>query len=121
MKTLIKAQSNSIISLIATSLFALAAIAAAPGARAAEPGDVLTKSVSYGDLDLNSKYGAATLYARLKNAAREVCVPFEGRDLNDRMLWKKCYDHALTDAVSTVNKPTVTALHNQIAHPGDKG
>jgi UrcA family protein len=121
MKTLIKNHSNSITSLIAVNLFALVAIAAAPGARAADPGDALTKSVAYGDLDLNSKYGAATLYARLKNAARDVCVPFDGRDLNNRMLWKKCYDHALTEAVSTVNSPTLTALHNQITHPGDKG
>jgi UrcA family protein len=121
MKTLIKTQFNSIISLIAVGLFALTAIAAAPGARAAQQWGALTKSVTYGDLDLNSTYGAATLYGRLKNAAREVCVPFDGRDLNNRMLWKKCYDHALTEAVSSVNKPTVTALHNQFTHPGSKG
>jgi UrcA family protein len=119
MKTTIKTQSNSIISFIAAGLLAVAAVAA-PGVHAADQGDPLTKKVTYGDLDLNSTKGVEVLYARLRGAARDVCVPFEGRDLNYRILWDKCYDHALSAAVSAINKPAVTAFHNQAVRQGAK-
>lgn len=119
MKTSFKTQSNSMISYVAAGLLAVGAMAAAPGAQAG-PGDALTKSVSYGDLNLNSEKGVAVLYSRLRSAAREVCVPFEGRILSNQMLWSKCYDHALSAAVADINKPAVTALHNQSIHQGDQ-
>lgn len=121
MKNSIKTQSNSIILIAAASLFATAAVGATPGLQAAEQGDVLTQNVAYGDLDLNSQKGVAVLYARLRNAARIVCVRFEGRDLDNQKRWIECYDHALTTAVTAINKPTVTAFHNQIIHRSDKG
>ena len=53
---------------------ALAAAIAAPGA-AAEPaaGDIATRSVTYGDLDLSSPGGLKALNRRVERAAREVC------------------------------------------------
>lgn len=121
MKSSIKTRSNSIISFIAAGLLAVAAMTAAPDVHAAEQGDALTKSVGYGDLDLNSPKGVEVLYARLRSAARDVCTPFEGRELNSRVLWDKCYDHAISAAVSAINKPALTAFHNQVAHQGAKG
>jgi len=87
----------------------------------AEQGDTLTKNVGYGDLNLNSERGVAVLYARLRNAARDVCRPFEGRDLDNQSRWNKCYEHAVAAAVSDINKPAVTAFHNQSNHKGDEG
>jgi UrcA family protein len=120
MKTSIKTHSKSTISLIAASLLSVAAIVSAPRAQAAEQGDILTKAVNYGDLNLNSKKGVVVLYARLRGAAREVCAPFEGPSLYYQMLWNKCYDHAITAAVSAINKPAITAFHNQSTRHGDK-
>lgn len=118
MKTMIKTQLKSIAYVIAAAVIALSAAVAPPRVDAAEQADVLTKNVGYGDLDLNSEMGARVLYARLRNAAQEVCAPLEGSDLNAKTLWKKCYDHAIGAAVSAVNKPAVTALHNESVRHG---
>ena len=120
MKTTRKTQSKSISYVIAAAVIALLAGVGAPRVDAAEQADVLTKNVGYGDLDLNSEIGARVLYGRLRNAAREVCAPLEGTDLNAKMLWKKCYDHAIAAAVSDINKPVVTTLHNESVRRGAK-
>ena len=120
MKTSIKIQLSSIIPFIAAGLMAVA-VATAPGfARAADEGEALTKKVAYGDLNLESPKGVEVLYARLRNAAREVCTPFEGRDLSRQVLWGTCYEHAISAAVSAINKPAVTAYHNQAVRQGAK-
>jgi UrcA family protein len=120
MKTMINTRYKSIAYGIAAAIIALSAGVGAPRADAAEQADVLTKNVGYRDLDLNSEMGARVLYGRLRNAAREVCAPLEGGDLNTKMLWKKCYDHAISAAVSEINKPVVTAVHNESVRHGAK-
>jgi UrcA family protein len=101
---------KSIVSIIATTLVVFAA---ASSALAAEPSDRLTKKVTYGDLNLESPEGAKALYARLRFAAREVCSPLEGRELSHGSAWKVCVNDAMESAVAKINKPLVSALHNQ--------
>jgi UrcA family protein len=118
MNTSIKTQSRLTACILAAGLFALGF--GASGAQAAERFQSLTKVVAYGDLNLDSQQGAKVLYARLRNAARTVCHPLEGRDLNQIALWRGCVDQAVSSAVVQINKTSVTALHNQFVNRSAK-
>jgi UrcA family protein len=114
MQITINNQRKSMASIIATTLVMVAAVASSPGQTlAAEAADRLTKKVTYGDLNLESQEGAKVLYSRLQFAAREVCAPFESRELSRQRAWRTCFNEAVESAVAKVNKPLVSALHNQ--------
>ena len=66
--------------------------------------------VGYADLDLTTQAGAATLYNRIRGAARQVCG-YEGDSFADKAIWKSCFSGAIDNAVATVNNPRLTALH----------
>jgi UrcA family protein len=121
MKSAIKTQSKSTAFILAATVVALACAASAGRALADQPGEALSKKVTYGDLDLESQQGAKALYARLRFAAREVCVPFESIELSRQRVWRNCVDNALDSAVAQVNKTRVTALHNQTVNHSTKG
>ena|SRR5208283_2505030 len=115
MKNSIKTPSRSITSMILATFVAVAG-AAASGTVVAQPYDqVLAKKVTYGDLNLETEEGAKVLYARLRHAGEDVCSPLESRELIRRQIWRTCVDSAVASAVTRVNKPRVTALHNQSA------
>ena len=91
--------------------FALCTCLVAHGASAAQT-RVKTTAVSFADLDLSKAAGAQTLYKRIKVAARRVCGPA------DRYIYgapgnafRKCFDAAVADAVAQVDRPSLTALH----------
>jgi UrcA family protein len=99
---------------VACTMAALAITCLADVAHAAPPADAaLTKVVSYADLDLNSPKGLEVLYARIRGASREVCVPFEARDLKSHSLWSRCYNDAMTAAIRDAHRPALTAMHRQ--------
>ena len=112
MNNAINNQSRSFASILATAIVAFAGVSKGGGALAAEP-VTYSKTVTYGDLNLDSAQGASVLYARLHHAALEVCSPLESKELSLRNAWQTCVNNALTSAVTQVNKPKVTALHNQ--------
>lgn len=64
-------------------------------------------NVRYGDLDLSSQAGVATLYHRLRGAADEACGPeFHVHSLNpaaNRQNWEACYKQALDKAAARVD------------------
>jgi UrcA family protein len=66
--------------------------------------------VSYADLDLSTQAGATTLYTRIRGAARQVCGD-EGSTYTDHAIWRGCFKRAVGDAVTKVNSPRLTALH----------
>jgi UrcA family protein len=115
MKTARKTHSNSTASLMAAALFAAAFAAGTGTVSAGQPDEVLTKTVYYGDLNLESQQGAKALYYRLRSAARQVCAPYESLDLSLQSAWRSCVDYAMDGAVAKINKPMVSALHNQTA------
>ena len=80
-------------------------------ARCAAGGEVPSVTVSYADLDLSNPAGAHTLYQRIKAAASTVCAPLESKELKRNRLWRDCYEQAVSNAVATINRPTLTALH----------
>jgi UrcA family protein len=68
--------------------------------------------VRYGDLDLSQPEQAATLYSRLRHAAREVCPPVSARDLSRLEAASSCYRTALARAVRTVDRASLTRLYD---------
>jgi UrcA family protein len=69
-----------------------------------------TVDVVYSGMDLSTSAGATRLYQSLKNAARQVCRGWEGRELSRQARWQRCYDKALAGAVKHVDRPLLTAL-----------
>ena len=65
--------------------------------------------VNFADLDLNRDTGVATLYARIKSAAREVCEPVD--NWSSRMLNSDCRHDALAKAIADVNSPALTSYY----------
>lgn len=90
---------------IATYLSPLGAVAYAVSALDETP----TRVVGFGDLDLNRDVGVATLYARIRSAAREVCEPLDAWSLGLRRLQFDCREDAIGRAVADVNSPALTA------------
>ena len=67
--------------------------------------------VKYGDLDLNTVDGVATLHSRLRKAAREVCSELDSRVLGLREQYEICLSDAVTQSVAKVDNPRLTSFH----------
>ena len=81
---------------------------------------IVTEKVAFPDLNLEDAAGAQALYARIKAAATRVCyatVP----DYTNRRGWKACYNKALSDAVATINRSQLTAVHAAAAKAARQG
>jgi len=90
------------------SLVCLLGSAAALGAEAYASHQV---NVKYSDLNMTSVAGATTLYNRIRGAARFVCGQ-QGRRWEEQRHWNECYREAVNDAVTSVNSPLLTSVHN---------
>jgi UrcA family protein len=102
---------NAIILGSSILLGSLSAIATA----AVERNDgVATRRVNFADLDLTRNEGAATLYSRIKSAARQVCDPLVVYAPRDSMLrMHRCEEDAIARAVADVNAPVLTSYHRE--------
>ncbi len=82
---------------------------------------VASVSVSYADLDLSSTAGAQALYARLADAAEQVCGGEPRAEslreiaVFEQKAFKSCYEQALAGAVSKVDSARLQALHQEQA------
>ena len=65
--------------------------------------------VRYGDLNLNSQAGIASLHKRIRNAAESVCSQLETRILGLREAYDACVDQAVSEGVAAVGNPNLTA------------
>jgi UrcA family protein len=93
------------------ALLVFAVIAACPVAatHAGSNDSRRSETVQFGDLDLNNQQGAITLFRRLHNAAADVCTePADGAEFATVVAYKRCVDHAMSDAVSAVDQPGLT-------------
>lgn len=60
---------------------------------------------------------AAKLYSGIKAAARQECGLNAGRlTLAKHRLAQRCYDETVEDAVSTINHPQLTAVHESASN-----
>jgi UrcA family protein len=95
---------------------ALASAACLLGVGAASAADAMTTTqqvpVSYRDLDLSTPSGASALYSRIQTAARVACGFPDSKDLHRDRDARACSDKAISAAVSEVNNPLLTAIHN---------
>jgi UrcA family protein len=73
-----------------------------------------TKVVRFADLNLSTRAGAAALYHRITNAAREVCEPLQppGSVLSSGA-WRSCMRTAVATAVHDVAQPLLTAYYDE--------
>jgi UrcA family protein len=68
--------------------------------------------VRYTDLDLDKEAGVANLYARLRNAAEQVCnLGYGPAALFLSSSERACVTAALEEAVVNVDRPALTAYH----------
>ena len=81
--------------------------------------DSPSATVRYHDLDVTTADGVRVLYQRLRAASRQVCRAYDSRELDRFAEWRACYDRALTDAVTQLDLPSLTAAHSRTgAHAG---
>lgn len=87
-------------------------------ARAAEvPGAYMvpSRTVHYGDLNLQTTGGVEVLYRRINEAAEEVCseqVP-DTLDLQRRAQWHECVESAVARSVAMVGDEHLAALYTR--------
>jgi UrcA family protein len=68
--------------------------------------------VKFRDLDLSKPEGVATLYQRIERSARLVCTDSSSPwDAGRVATMQRCYEAAIQDAVSAINRPQLTAFH----------
>lgn len=70
-----------------------------------------TRVVKFGDLDLNRNEGAAALYSRINEAAREVCQPLSVWALSLLAQMNECRHQAIAHAVADVNSSALTKYY----------
>jgi UrcA family protein len=78
---------------------------------------IVTKSqvVRFADLNLSTDDGARTLYQRIKLAARQVCDGADERFGYSE--YRKCFNKAVDEAVSKVDRPTLHVVHQSRKSP----
>jgi UrcA family protein len=89
---------------LAVALFA----ALTAGAQAA---DAPQLHVKYADLNVANAAGATVLYQRIRSAADQACGVPGTRDLGRLTAAKACAAHAVAQAVTAVNAPALTSIH----------
>jgi len=65
-----------------------------------------TTEVQYGDLDLTTEAGAATLETRMRGAVRSVCAPAPRGTFADSLDYQRC----MTDASDASHRAMVTLI-----------
>jgi UrcA family protein len=97
--------------LIAAAIFSVIISSFGAICSAADTAEASKTVVKYGDLDLSTSQGAAVLYNRIHFAAEGVCSSLNGRDLSSKAHWEICVKQAITGAVTTVNRPTLSLVY----------
>jgi UrcA family protein len=91
-------------------LLPVAALALSGIAAAGSP-DAHSVVVRYGDLNLNSQAGVASLHKRIRNAAESVCSELNNRVLGLRDIYEQCVDDAVSSGVAQVANPNLSNFH----------
>jgi UrcA family protein len=70
--------------------------------------EIVSKTVKFGDLDINGPEGAKKLYKRIKVAAESLCSPVDGRLLTQHQVFTRCVRGSVQRAVVQVQSPALT-------------
>jgi UrcA family protein len=102
---------------LAMLMCGIGAVAAAGAASAATPDlDVPAIAVKYDPAALDTYSGARQLYARLENAAVEVCPNYNPHWVSPQV--QACRDHAIESAVAKVHNPRLAAIYQTATKRG---
>lgn len=100
--------------LVAIAGAGLAALASQPGsaqAQTASSPELVSVRISFADLNLSSQSGAREMMGRIEGAARIICGESpSNNDLSERSREHACVDQTVSDAVRSLDAPSVTAL-----------
>ena len=100
---------KSIKLLVSVAALSIAGIA---GASNRVSSDVPSVVVKYGDLNLASAQGVATLHSRLRIAAKSVCAPLNSRILGLREGFDACVSDAIARGIADVGEKSVVLASN---------
>ena len=106
--------------ILAATIFAALTCGIATVSFASDGTDALQTTVKYGDLNVSSPSGAATLYSRIRAAADSVCHPLRPLnpgDLAAGQVFTACVHKAMRDAVNEVNQPALFSIYNAKTGP----
>jgi len=114
-------KANSITSYLGTGMLALTATVGqawmvSGAARAADTASAPSMHINVRDLDLSRSSDVATLYARIKTAAHQVCdsyAPTGSRLVSGSK--EQCLAQAVDGAVAQINNASLSAYHKQEA------
>jgi UrcA family protein len=68
--------------------------------------------VKFRDLNVSTPQGAATLYARIRAAAYDVCLEFDSRDNISALPQREnCVEDVIINAVIKLNNPALSAVY----------
>jgi len=84
--------------------------------RASEPEPVPAKVlVHYSDTAFDTVDGTASVYRKLKTAARRVCGINDGSrtTLDQSIKAQECFETTLADAVRRIDRPMLTSVHSK--------
>jgi UrcA family protein len=104
--------STALRTLVAGAILSALALSFATVSNAADdtvPPQVIVK---FGDLNISNPQGAATLYARIRSAAKSVCSQFDGRRLEEMAKRDACINKAILGAVTKVNNSALSAVYS---------
>ena len=116
MTTLHKTSGFAVITLAATSLFAIFP-SSAWGDTAAASAGTRSVAVSYAHLNLGNAAAAQALYRELAVAAERACGAYDARNLRERSDWRRCRDAAFDEAIARIDDARIAALHENAGTP----
>jgi UrcA family protein len=108
MKTITRNSKSFLAAVAAVCLASVTIVAHADEAANGVP----ARTVHYSDLDINTRAGATVLYARIRNAAQQVCGDVDSRQLAVSAAAKACVNRAIYTSVRSVNSPKLTSVYN---------
>jgi UrcA family protein len=108
MKTITRNSKSFLAAVAAVCLASVTIVAHADEAANGVP----ARTVHYSDLDINTRAGATVLYARIRNAAQQVCGDVDSRQLAVSAAVKACVNRAISTSVRSVNSPKLTSVYN---------
>ncbi|HZF26060.1 MAG TPA: UrcA family protein [Steroidobacteraceae bacterium] len=109
-----------IIKSVATLAFAASVAGISSQAAAGEPSPLDNPSVKvrFEHLDFTKPDAVADLYRRIQTSAQRVCRDASSPwDASREETFKRCYSATVDKAVSQVNRPQLTALHQGKEQP----
>jgi UrcA family protein len=100
---------------LVAGLMGLMVLAAAQAPAATFDSGVVVK---YADLDINTAAGAEQLYARIRQAATEVCPQVSFIEISRYLASQRCQEEVVAHAVGSIGNPQLAAVHASRTHHG---